>query len=113
MSELIVTFSFVSLFVSIGVLWFVAEMTRRLMTSNKNYIDERFTNLLADMREMEAKHKKIGIAFQDLADEMESVKMSQQHSAGKELAITASLKEVAKQINSLDSMRKKATGTDG
>jgi hypothetical protein len=113
MSELIVSFSFISLIVSIGVLWFVAEMTRRLMAENKSYIDERFTKLLADVREMEDGHKKIGIAFRDLADEMESVKMSQQHSAGKELAITTSLKEVAKQINSLESTRKKATGTDG
>ncbi len=113
MSELIVTFSFISLIVSIGVLWFVAEMTRRMMAENKSYIDERFTRLLADVREMEAAHKEIGVAFRDLADEMESVKMSQEHSAGKNLAITASLKEVAKQINTLDSMRKKATGTHG
>jgi hypothetical protein len=48
-----------------------------------------------------------------MVDDIESIRMSQQHSAGKELAITASLKEVAKQINSLESMRKKATGTDG
>ena len=66
MSELIVTFSFVSLFVSIGVLWFVAEMTRRLMTSNKNYIDERFTNLLADMREMKRNTRKSASLFKIL-----------------------------------------------
>jgi hypothetical protein len=113
MSDIIVTFSFISLFVSIGVLWFVAEMTRRMMAENKNYIDERFTTLLADMREIEDQHKKIGTAFLDLADEMESVKMSQQHSAGKELAITASLKEVAQQINSLESIRQKATRVSG
>ena len=113
MSELVVSFAFISLFVSIGVLWFVAEMTRCTVNSNKGYIDERFTGLLAEMRDIEKNIKQAEIAYRDMVDDIESIRMSQQHSAGKELAITASLKEVAKQINSLESMRKKATGTDG
>ncbi len=113
MSELVVSFSFISLLVSIGVLWFVAEMTRRLMGENKGYIDERFTKLLGDMQEIEKEHKKISAVIRDLTDEIASVKMSQEHSAGKEHAIAASLQQVSRQINSLESMRKKATGTDG
>jgi len=113
MSELIVTFSFVSLFVSLGVLWFVVEMMRRMMADNKRYIDERFTSLLANIREVEDSYKKIDIACRELNDDIEAVKVSQKHSAGKEQAITASLKEVSKQIHTLDSQHKKATGTDG
>jgi len=113
MTELVVTFSFVSLFVSIGVLWFVVEMTRRMMSDNKRYIDERVTSLLADMREIEESHRKIGIACRELTEDIEAVKVSQKHSAGKEQAITASLKEVSRQIHTLDELRKKATGTEG
>ncbi len=113
MSVLIVTFSFVSLFVSIGVLWFVVEMTRRMMADNRRYIDERFTSLLANIREVEEGHKKIGIACRELTEDLEAVKVSQQHSAGKEQAISASLKEVSRQIHTLDELHKKATGTNG
>jgi len=113
MSGLIVSFSFISLIVSIGVLWFVAEMTRRMSGENKCYIEERFTKHLIDMQVFEKEQKRIDIVLRDLADEVASLKMSQEHSAGKEHAITASLKEVSRQINSLESVRKKATGTDG
>lgn len=113
MSEIFISFSFISLLISLGVLWFVAEMTRRILAENRSYIDERFAALLAEMKEMDDSYKNIGHACRDLAADMDALKKTQLNSAGKEQAITASLKEVAKQINSLESMRQKATGTDG
>ena len=88
-------------------------MTRRMTTDNKGYIDERLTSLLASVRDIEESQRKIDVACRELTDDIEAVKVSQNHSAGKEEAITASLKQVAKQIHTLDSQHKKATGTKG
>ena len=92
---------------------FVVEMTRRMTADNKRYIDERFTSLLASVRDIEESHRKIDVACRELTDNIKTVKVSQKHSAGKEEPITASLKQVVKQIHTLDSQHKKATGTKG
>ena len=92
--------------------WF-AFVWQHLTADNKCYIDERFTSLLARVRDIEENHRKIDVIYRELTDDIEAVKVSQKHSAGKEEPITASLKQVVKQIHTLDSQHKKATGTKG
>ena len=67
---------------------FVVEMTRRMTADNKRYIDERFTSLLASVWDIEESHRKIEVACRELTDDIEVVKVSQKHSAGKEEPIT-------------------------